>query len=168
MLILSIYNNVRSNPSSIAKHHPRNLQLLIHKQPRHTLPCPNTHTRQQNLLLPPPTLAQPGANLPRARRAQRMTQRDRSAPNVQFRRVDLEHVGAVDGHGGEGFVDFDEVDVGLEVEVEFAEEFGDGEGGADAHYAGGDAGDGGAAVFGEDGLVHLLSGGALHEEDGGR
>ena len=56
----------------------------------------------------------------------------------------------------------------MEVEVEFSEEFGDGEGGADAHYSGGDAGDGGAAEFAEDGLVHLLSEGAFHEEDGGR
>ena len=97
-----------------------------------------------------------------------MTQCDRSTTHVHFRGIDFEDVGAVDGHRGEGLVDFDEVDVVLEVEVEFAEELGDGEGGANAHYTRRNAGDGGAAEFGKDGLVHLLGGGTLHEENGGR
>ena len=34
------------------------LDLLIDKQTRHTLACANAHTRQQDLLLLPPTLAE--------------------------------------------------------------------------------------------------------------
>lgn len=147
---------------------PQNLQLLIHKQTRHSLARPNTHTRQQNLLLLSPAFAQPGADLSGARGTQRMTQRNSSASDVHFRRVDAEDVCAVDGHRSESLVDFDDVDVVLEVDVEFAEELGDGEGGAYAHYSRSDAGDGRAAVFGEDGLIHLLGEGALHEENGGR
>ena len=56
----------------------------------------------------------------------------------------------------------------MEVEVEFPEELGDGEGGAYTHYPGSDTGDCGAAEFGEDGLMELEGAGALHEEDGGR
>lgn len=95
-----------------------------------------------------------------------MTQRDSAAAHVHFRRVDAKDVGAVDGHGGKSLVEFDEVDVGLEVEVEFGQEFWNGEGGANAHDTGCDAGDGGAAEFAEDGLVHLLRRGTFHEEDG--
>ena len=146
---------------------PPTLHLLIHKQARHALACPDAHTRQQHLLLLPPALAQTRADLPGARGSERVTQRDGPAPNVHLGRVDAEDVDAVDGHGGEGLVEFDEVDVVLEVEVEFGQELGDGEGGADAHDAGGDACDGGAAEFAEDGLVHLLRRGAFHEEDGG-
>lgn len=149
------------------KKNPQTLHLLIHKQARHALACPDAHTRQQHLLLLPPALAQTRADLPGARGSERVTQRDGPAPDVHLGRVDAEDVGAVDGHGGEGLVEFDEVDVVLEVEVEFGQELGDGEGGADAHDAGGDAGDGGAAEFAEDGLVHLLRRGAFHEEDGG-
>lgn len=143
------------------------LQLLIHKQTRHALARPDAHTRQQHLLLLPPALAQTRADLSGARRSERVTQCDGSAAHVHLGRVDAEDVGAVDGHGGESLVEFDEVDVGLEVEVELGQELGDGEGGADAHDAGGDAGDGGAAEFAEDGLVHLLRRRAFHEEDGG-
>ena len=96
-----------------------------------------------------------------------MTQRNSPTSHVHFRRIVAEGVDAVDGDGRERLVEFDDVDVGLEVEVEFSEELWDGEGGAYAHYSGGDARDGGAAEFAEDGLVHLLGRGAFHEEDGG-
>ena len=96
-----------------------------------------------------------------------MTQRNSPTSHIHFRRIDAEDVDAVDGHGRERLVEFDDVDVVLEVEVEFPEELWDGEGGAYAHYSGRDARDGGAAEFAEDGLVHLLGRGAFHEEDGG-
>lgn len=127
--------------------------LLINKQARHPLPRPNTHTRQQDLLLLPPTLAQPGTDLPRARRAKRMAQRNGAAPDVHLRGIDPQRVNAVHRHRRERLVELNDVDVHGEVEVEFPEELGDGEGGADTHYARGDAGDGRAAEFGEDGLV---------------
>ena len=69
-----------------------NLQLLINKQPRHPLPRPNTHTRQQNPLLLPPTLTQPRTNLSRPCRSQRMSQRNRSPPHIQFRIIDTERI----------------------------------------------------------------------------
>lgn len=97
-----------------------------------------------------------------------MAQCDGSAPDVHLRRVDAEDVCAVDGHGSESLVDLDDIDVVLKIEVELAQELGDGEGGADAHDTGGNAGDGGTTEFGKDWLVHLLGGGPLHEEDGGR
>ena len=75
---------------------------------------------------------------------------------------------AVDGHAGESLVDLDDVDIGLEVQVEFRQELGDGDGGADAHDAGRDAGHGGADELGEDGLLQFEGFGAFHEKDGGR
>ena len=96
-----------------------------------------------------------------------MPQRNRPAPHIHLHSIDPQNVDAVDGHGRERLVEFDDVDVVLQTEVEFPEEFWDGEGGAYAHYSGRDAGDGGAAEFAEDGLVHFEGGGAFHEEDGG-
>ena len=75
-----------------------NLQQLVHEQTRHPLTRPNAHTRQQNLLLLSPALAQPRADLPCPRGSQRVPQRDSSASDVQFRGVDAEDVGAVDRH----------------------------------------------------------------------
>ena len=87
-----------------------------------------------------------------------MSQRNRPAPDIHLRGIDAQGVDAVDGHRGERFVELDDVDVGAEVEGEFAEELGDGEGGADAHYSRGDAGDGCADEFGEDGLAEVEGG----------
>ena len=95
-----------------------------------------------------------------------MTQRNSAAARVHFLVGNLQHVLAVDGHGGEGLVDLDDVDF-VEGEVELCEELGDRDRGADAHYAGRDAGDGGAAEFGQDGLIQLEGFGALHEENCG-
>ena len=145
-----------------------NLQLLIHKQTRHPLTRPNAHTRQQYLLLLSPAFTQSRTDLPGACSSQRVPQCDCSASDVHFRRVDAEHVCTVDGHGSESLVDFDDVDVFLEVEVEFAKEFGDGEGGANTHYPRSNTGNGGATKFSENGLVHPLGGGTFHEENGGR
>ena len=95
-----------------------------------------------------------------------MTQRDRPTSGIHLGVIETEDVETVDGHGGERLVDLEDVDV-VFCEVEFGEQFRDGERGADAHDARGQAGDGGAAEFGENGLVHFLGFGALHEEDGG-
>lgn len=82
-----------------------------------------------------------------------MPQRNRSTANVHLRGIDPEDVGTVDRHGCKGFVELDDVDVSLEVEVVFGEELGYCEGGTDTHDSRGDAGDCGADEFGEDGLV---------------
>ena len=145
---------------------PHSLVLLIDEQSRHPLPRPNTHTRQQDLLLRPSRLAQDRRDLSRARRAQRVTQRDRATSHIYLRVVETQHVDAVDSHGCKGLVDLEEVDVVL-GQVEFVKEFGDGDRGADAHDARGEAGDGGAAEFGEDGLAEFDGFGAFHEEDSG-
>lgn len=73
-------------------------QHLIDKQARHALPRPNAHARQQNPLLLPLALAQAGAYLPDACRAQRMAQRYRSTPDIQLAGVDAQCVDAVDCH----------------------------------------------------------------------
>lgn len=78
----------------------------------------------------------------------------------------LQHVLAVHGHAREGLVDLDDVAVG-DGEIVFGEELGDRDGGPDAHYAWREPGDGGAHVFGEDGLPEGDGAGAAHEEDCG-
>ncbi len=139
---------------------------LVDEQPRHALPRPNAHARQQNLLLLPLALAQARANLPDPRRAQRMAQRDCSTPDVHLASIDAQRVHAVDGHGRKSFVELDNVDV-REREVVFAQQLRYGEGRTDAHYPRRKTYDGGVDVLGQDGLVHLQRGGALHQEDRG-
>lgn len=90
-----------------------------------------------------------------------MSQGNRPAARVHFRMVQPQHVQAIDGHGGKGLVDLDDVDV-VFCQVEFREELGHGERGADAHDARRYARDGRAAEFREDGLRHFLGFGALH------
>lgn len=148
--------------------HCQNLQLLIYKQTRHTLARPNAHARQQYLLFLSSAFTQPSTDLSCACSPQRVTQSNSSTSHIHFRWVDAKNVCAVDSHGSKSLIDFDDVDVILKVEIEFTEELGDGEGRANAHYTRSNPGNGGAAEFGEDWLVHLLSCGALHEEDGGR
>jgi hypothetical protein len=142
------------------------LQLFVNKQPSHSLPRTNTHTRQQDLLLLPPALAQSRNDLSCTRSAQWVTKRNRSSSGVHLLVWQLENVFAVDGHGGKGLVDFDDVAV-VDGDVEFCEELGDGDGGADTHDTRGKTGDGDADKFGEDGLAELDCTGAFHEEDGG-
>ena len=97
-----------------------------------------------------------------------MPQRNSPTPDIHLTAINAQHIRAVHGHGSERLVDLNEINVGSEIEVVFGEELGYGDGGADAHYSGGDAGDGGADEFGEDGLVEGEGFGAFHEEDGGR
>ena len=109
---------------------PSNLQRSQHfidKQPRHPLSRANTHTRQQNPLPQPPGLAQTRNDLSRTRRTQRMPERNGSSPRIHLRGVDLQHILTINGHAGESLVDLDDVDIGLEVQVEFRHELGDGD-----------------------------------------
>ena len=76
----------------------RYLQLLIHKETRHSLTRPDAHTRQQDLLLLSPTFAKPGADLSGAGSSERVSQRDGSTSDVHFRGIDAQDVCAVDGH----------------------------------------------------------------------
>ena len=91
-----------------------------------------------------------------------MPQRNGASPRVHLGMIDLQHVQAVYCHAGEGFVELDDVDVFVEVKVEFAEELRNNNGGTDAHDSRGDAGNGGTAEFGEDWLVHFDGFGASH------
>ena len=104
---------------------PKYLVLLVDKQSSHALSSTNTHTRQQDLLLCPPRLAQNRRDLSRAGRAQRVTQRDRTTSHVHFGVVESQHVDTVDGHGGKGLVDLKEINV-VFGQVEFIQELGDG------------------------------------------
>jgi len=139
--------------------------LLVDEQTGHTHTSTNAHTGEENLLLLPPALAQTGDDLARTGAAERVTQRNSTSPWVELLVVDLECLETVYGHGSEGLVKLDEVNV-LEGDVELGEELGDGDGRADTHDPGWQTSDGGANVLGEDGLAELLGSGALHHEDG--
>jgi len=80
--------------------------------------------------------------------------------------IQTKYVNAVDGHGGEGLVDLDDIDIVLGQAV-LGEDLWDGGGGADTHDSWGNTGDGCADEFGEDWLAEFDGFGSLHEEDGG-
>lgn len=143
-----------------------NLNLLIYKQTSHTHAGSDTHTGQEDLLLLPPALAQAGNNLSGTSRAQRVAEGNGAAAGVHLGPVEAELVPAVDGHGAKGLVELDDVDVG-EANVVLLEQLGDGDGRADTHDAGRQAGNGRADVLGEHGEAELDGHGALHEHHGG-
>ena len=95
-----------------------------------------------------------------------MAECDGSSSGVHLLVRQLQDILAVYGHGGEGLVDFDDVDV-VDGDIVLAEELGDSDRGADAHDARCKTGDGGADELGENGLAELDGAGALHEEDSG-
>ena len=142
------------------------LDLLVHKQPCHSLAGSNAHTGDQNLLLRPPGLTQNRTDLACPRRTQRVTQGDGTSARVDLGMVQPEVVQTVHGHRREGLVDLVDVDVFL-VQVELGQELGDRGRGANTHDARRDPSDGGATEFGEDGLVKFDGLGAAHEEHGG-
>lgn len=143
------------------------LNLLIDKQPSHSLSGTNAHADQQHLLLCPPALAQSSNNLSCASSTQRVTQCDGTTTGVHLRVVEADDVvTAVHCHGGESLIDFDDVDVG-EANVVLGEELGDGDTGTDTHDARGKAGDGRANILGHDRLAELYRGRSLHEENSG-
>ena len=78
---------VHALDSPIPKRSPY-LQLLIHKETRHSLTRPDAHTRQQDLLLLSSAFAKSGADLSGACSSQRVSQRDGSTSDVHFRGVD--------------------------------------------------------------------------------
>ncbi len=90
-----------------------------------------------------------------------MAQRDSTAPDVHLLVWQRQLVLAVHGHGCEGLVHFDDIDV-ADAEVVLVQQLRDGDGGPDAHDARREAGDGGADEFGEDGLAELDGARALH------
>ena len=142
------------------------LNLLVDKQPSHSLSSPNTHTGHQHLLLSPSSLTQNRTDLARSRSTQWMTQGNRTPARVHLSMVQAEVVQTVHSHRGKGLVDLVDVDVAL-GQVELVEQFGDGGCWADTHHPWRDTGNSGAAEFGQDGLVEFDGLGAAHEEDGG-
>lgn len=125
-----------------------------------------THGSDEDLLLRPSSLTQDGADLSRTGGTQRVAERNGTTAGVDLGMVQTQDVDAVDGHGGKGLVDLEDVDVFL-GQLELAQEFGDGGRRADAHDARGNTGDGGAAEFGEDRLAEFDGFGAFHEENAG-
>lgn len=153
---------LRPRPSQVSTR--LSLDLLIHKQPSHTLSGTNAHTRDEDLLLRPSGLAQYRTDLSCTSRAQWVTQRNGASARVDLLMFEAEVIQAVDGHGSESLVDLVNVDVGL-GQVEFAEKLGDGGCRADTHDARRHTGNGGAAELGQDRLVQFNGLGAAHEED---
>lgn len=133
------------------------LQLLVDKQTSHALASSNAHARQQQLLLGPPQLAQASHDLSGSSGSQRVAESNGASPGVHLGPVQVELVAAVDGHGGKGLVDLNDVNV-VEADVVDGEQLGDGKAGANAHDAGGQAGDGRADVLGHDGQAQLDGG----------
>lgn len=94
-----------------------------------------------------------------------MTKGNGSTSDVHLLVWDLEDIFAVDGHGGESLVNLDDVAV-IDSDVVFGEELGDGDGRADTHDTGGQTGNGGTDILGENWLSEFDGAGALHEENG--
>ena len=65
---MNITRKISSNNAGNERYvlHEDLLYLLIDKQTRHALACANAHTRQQDLLLLPPTLTEASDDLPGA------------------------------------------------------------------------------------------------------
>jgi hypothetical protein len=95
-----------------------------------------------------------------------MAERDGAAADIHLLVRQAKFVFAVYGHGGESFVQLDDVNV-ADAEVEFRQQLWDGDAGPNAHDPGCEAGDGGADEFAEDGLSEFDGTGALHQEDSG-
>ena len=127
----------------------------------------NTHACQKHLLLGSPELTETRHDLPCASGSEWVAEGDGTTTGVHLGVVKAgDVVTAVYGHGGEGLVDLDNIDVG-EVKVDLGEELGNGDAGADTHDAGRKASDGRVDIFGEDRLAELICGRSLHENDGG-
>lgn len=120
-----ICNFMYLNPRPAGINHTR-LQLLVNEQASHSLSSTNTHTSQKNLLLLSPALAQPSNNLSGTSSTQWVAECDGSTSGVHLLVWQLEHVFAIDSHGGKGLVDFDDITV-VDGDVVFGEQLGDGD-----------------------------------------
>lgn len=141
------------------------LLAFKHEASCHALASSNAHRDDEHLLISSAELTEASDNLSRTRGSERVTEGNGTTTRVHLGPVQAELVTAVDSHRGKGLIDLKDIDVG-NGKVKLGEELGDGIAGADAHYAGRQAGNGRADVLGEDGLAELDSGRALHEENG--
>lgn len=142
------------------------LNLLVNEQTGHTLTSADAHAGQEDLLLLSSALAETGDNLASTGGTQGMAQSDGTTTDVHLLVGDVQDVHAVDGHGGEGLVELDNVNV-VNGELVLLEELGDGGGRANTHDARRDTGDGGTDELAEDGLTETLGHVTAHEQDGG-
>ena len=95
-----------------------------------------------------------------------MAERDGAAIDVDARRVQVESADDGQDLRGEGFIQFDEVDV-VESEAGELERFGDGGDGADAHLFRQATGDGVGDEAGERLNAEFARAGRFHEDGGG-
>jgi hypothetical protein len=140
------------------------LHLLVDKQASHALAGTDTHAGKQDLLLRSPRLAQYRANLSGTCSSKRVAKGNSATSGVDFLRIQTQYVHAINSHGGEGLVDFDNVDVVFR-KAEFAQELRDCSGRANAHNAGWHTSNSSTTELGKDRLADLNGLGALHQKD---
>jgi hypothetical protein len=140
------------------------LHLLVDEETGHTLSGTNAHARQEDLLLLSPSLAQSGNDLPGPCGAKGMTQSNSTTTNVHLGVVNFECVQAVNCHGCEGLIQFNDVDI-VNLEVVLGKKLGDGDRWANTHDAWCETSDSGTDELGKDGLTEGLCHAALHEND---
>lgn len=95
-----------------------------------------------------------------------MTKSNSATSRIHLLPIQTQCIATIHGHGSKRLIDFHEVNIAIEVEVELSEKFRDGDGGADAHDTWGETGESCGDVFGENGLLEFEGFGAFHENEG--
>ena len=141
---------------------------LPNNQTRHAHARPNTHTQHAHLLAQPLHLRQQRRQLPRARRPQRMAQRNRPSLQIHLLLVDAQLPHAVQRLARKRLVDLPDLHV-VRRNARVVEEFRDRDRGADAHLVGVATDDLRAGPLSRDGgcEAQVCGCGAAHHEGGG-
>lgn len=140
--------------------------LLGNPDGSHAHTSANAHAGDTNLLVGALQLSQEGADLAGTSAAKRVTEGNGTTLGVdlllgQAKLVDTPHT-----LGGKGLVDLEDVDIIL-GDASLLQGDGNGLPGANTHQKGLDANNAGGDVLADDLLAQALSGGTLHEQDGG-
>jgi hypothetical protein len=143
-----------------------NKNLLAFPDGSHTHTSTNAHGSATNLLALSLQLRKQSGDLTGTSASERVTKGNSTTLGVDLLEGDVELLSAVDGLGGEGFVEFDNVNVGDLNTSAFSGD-GDGIGRSDAHDTGRNTSNSGSNVLAKDGQVELLGSLALHEQNSG-
>lgn len=138
--------------------------LLPNKQRSHSRSSPDTHTHHPEFLPRPLQLRQKCGQLPRTRRTQRMSQSNASALWIHLFLFNPQFSCTIDRLTCKRFIDLPNAHI-LDLDTSVFHEFGDGDGGTDAHFVG-RATDGYAVdPFADDGggEAEGVGGAAFHE-----
>jgi len=108
VFIVQVFNLLPSQPHRVSI---QRLHLLVNEETSHTLSSTNTHAGKQDLLLLPPALRQTRHDLASTCCSERVTESNCATADVHLGVVDAQLVQAVHGHGGEGLVELEDVDL---------------------------------------------------------